>query len=148
MPLKRLWFIPRSPCARYSFCRPHLYCLRTFVPQSRRARYFIFRALRQCRRHILAHIGHPSWYDWVIWWVLVPRLNERVRLTICVVILFILQPQKDSRIGPLGPFAVATFITPYMYLPTVARRIHSTMEGSTGERIPCTDGCIDGFRFE
>ena len=64
-------FIPRSRRAQYFICRPRLYCLRAFIPRSRRARYrarhFILRALRQRQGRIVAHIGHPYWYDWVIW---------------------------------------------------------------------------------
>jgi len=48
-----------------------LYCLRSFFPRSRRhrqrARQFILRALRECRGGILAHIGEPHLYHWVIW---------------------------------------------------------------------------------
>jgi len=74
-------FIPQSRRARYFFCRPRLYCLRAFIPLScrarHRARYFIFRALRQLQGHILAHIGHPNLYDWVIWWVSFLRLKTQ-----------------------------------------------------------------------
>jgi hypothetical protein len=48
-----------------------LYCLHPFFPRTRRARNraqsFILRAIRRRQGEIMAHIGNPDLYDWVIW---------------------------------------------------------------------------------
>lgn len=58
---------------------PHIYWIHSFIPTSPiarvRARLSILSALTDCRAHIMAHIGSPEFFDWVIWYVFFWKLN-------------------------------------------------------------------------
>jgi hypothetical protein len=80
---QRIPFFPSliPPLSPDMTIRPHLrvYCLHKFMPRSplisQRALFFIRVAIYERRGHIIRHIGHPNWYDWVIWYVFLCKLN-------------------------------------------------------------------------